>query len=276
MKKKIFIGVLLLLFAGCLLNSGCHSRKPDNASEAQEQAAELTPKDWFDKAAAPSEKGDYEAAIDAYDEVLELDPLYTSAYYFRGHMWEEKGDLDNAIEDYTKVIEINPNLEKAYLDRATAWGRKGEYDKAIEDLNKALELNPNQSMVYDTRGNAWQMKGEYDKAIDDYVKALELNPNLFVPYNNLAWLLATCSDARYRSGEKAVELALKAAELNPDITTMDTLAAAYAEAGNFEKAVSTMKSIIDLLNQQGRTELLEIYNTHLESYKAGKPWRVER
>ncbi|QTA88804.1 tetratricopeptide repeat protein [Desulfonema magnum] len=273
--RKIVILTLCFLSVICLLvTGGCHSRN-DKTPDEQRTEEKPDPKAWFDKGNVWAEKGDYDQAISAYNKVTEIDPLYTSAYYFRGHVWEEKGKLDKAIKDYSKVLELNPELEKAYHDRGTAWGKKGEYEKAISDFNKALELNPNDGTIYDTRGNAWQMKKEYGKAINDYVKALELNPKLFVPYNNLAWLLATCSDPAYRSGDKAVTLAEKAVELNHDVFTLDTLAAAHAEAGNFDDAVATMEKIIKLLNDRGDTSHLKIYEDHLKSYRNHKPWRIK-
>ncbi|MDM8524263.1 tetratricopeptide repeat protein [Desulfococcaceae bacterium HSG8] len=280
MRKLIIIGTLFFLFAQCFLFTACHSRKDKSLHEEpppdENPAEQVTPKDLFDKGIEWAEKGDYEKALEFFNKVLEEDPEYTSAYYYRGHMWEEKGDLDKAISDYTRILEINPELVKAYHDRGTAWGKKGEYEKAIADLDKALEAEPNEAVLYDTRGNAWQMKGNYDRAINDYVRALELNPSLFVPYNNLAWLLATCSDPAYRSGNKALELAKRAVELNHDVSMLDTLAAAYAEAGKFDDAVETMKKIIRLAKESGKTEHLRIYTEHLESYKARKPWRVKK
>ncbi len=63
-------------------------------------------------------------------------------------------------------------------------------------------------------------------------------------YNNLAWIMATCQDKKYRNGAKAVELAKKAISLSNNIDFLDTLAAAYAEAGNFEKATTIQEEVI--------------------------------
>jgi Flp pilus assembly protein TadD len=85
--------------------------------------------------------------------------------------------------------------------------------KAISDYTKALEINPRDAEAYYNRGIAYGEKGQYDEAISDYNKALEINPISAEAYNNLAWLLATANVTRFRNGEKALKLALKAWQL---------------------------------------------------------------
>ena len=93
-----------------------------------------------------------------------------------------------------------------------------------------------------------------------------------VSYNQLAWLLATCPEARYRDGRHAVELATKACELSEwQYNHVDTLAAAYAEAGDFEQAVRWQQMAIEMASDSGRDD----YRSRLALYKSGKPYREE-
>jgi tetratricopeptide (TPR) repeat protein len=85
--------------------------------------------------------------------------------------------------------------------------------------------------------------------------------------------MATCPDGRYRDGKRAVELAEKAVALRDDANFLDTLAAAYAEAGRFQEAIKTQERAITKLKQEGETKDLPEFEKHLSSYKAGKPWR---
>lgn len=289
------------MFTGCYLWNG-------KSSEDGKPSDQPTPTIWFDKGAARAEKGEYDQAITAFNKAVKMDRLYTGAYFYRGQIWEEKGEIDKAISDYTKVLKLNPNLERAYEARGHAWHRKGRFDKAIEDytkvlemnpdhpdiyhnrgsawgkagnydqaiadFNKALELSPNEAALYDNRGSAWRKKGDYGRAIRDYVRALDADPDFAITYNNLAWLLATCPEPKYRNGIKALKLAQKALELTPDASTLDTLAAAYAEAGKFKDAVRVMERILSMVDT-GDTEYEPIYRKHLESYKANTPWRTK-
>jgi len=85
--------------------------------------------------------------------------------------------------------------------------------------------------------------------------------------------MATCPESRYRDGKRAVELAEKAIALKDDANFLDTLAAAYAEAGRFQEAIKTQERAITKLKQEGETQHLSKCEEHLASYKAGKPWR---
>ena len=135
------------------------------------------------------------------------------------------------------------------------------------------------AQAYNNRGLAYVKKGEHDKAIADYGKAIGINPKHARTYNSLAWLLATCPEPKYRNGYKAVDLARKALELEPesDKYFLDTLAAAHAEAGDFEAAISAQEKAIQLLREKGRPDEVEKklseYSKRLEHYKARKPWR---
>ena len=115
---------------------------------------------------------------------------------------------------------------------------KKEMDKAIADSSEAIRLDPRMALAYANRGMAWQKKGQYDKALGDLNEAVRLDPRNALGCNGLAWFRATCPDAKYRDGKQAVELATHACELTgwKAAYELGTLAAAYAEAGDFDAA----------------------------------------
>jgi tetratricopeptide (TPR) repeat protein len=102
---------------------------------------------------------------------------------------------------------------------------------------------------------------------------MRLQPENAKYYNNLAWALATCPDSKYRNGKEAVGNAKKACELDGEKTWqfLGTLAAAYAECGDFEKACETEGKAIDLADEKDKAEC----RSHLELYKQGKPFHEE-
>lgn len=233
----------------------------------------------------------------AADKELLYSPDMEYFYKTRGDSYYAEGNYELAISDYNKVIKLDPKRNDIYFIRAEIYKQQKEYDLALADYNKALDFNPS-PLYYWGRGSVYYMKKQYDSAIKEYIKAIRLNNNFAVAYNSLAWLLATCSDEKYRDGSKAVELAKKAVEwakraghhLALESQMLNTLAAAYAEAGDFDMAVKSQEKAIQLFKEedrsehrdrygkfiplfkeQGRSDNLNEYEKRLESYKRDIP-----
>jgi len=181
---------------------------------------------------------------------------------------------DEAIKAFSKAIEIIPGDYQAYNSRGVAWALKGDFDKAINDYNKALEIRPRYAEAYNNRGYARTQKGELQAALADYSMALEINPQFVDAYNNKAWILATTDDKQLRDGAQALMLAQKAVELDADVASLDTLAAAYAANGNYEAAIETQKKVIQKLIQANQPSEVPRYMPHLNSYRSQQSLRV--
>jgi tetratricopeptide (TPR) repeat protein len=107
-----------------------------------------------------------------------------------------------------------------------------------------------------------------------FTRAVELDPAQGFYHNGLAWLLATCPQAQCRDGKRAVASALKALRFDSAYAAvyLDTLAAAYAEAGSFDEAAALQQVAIDLLKSAGG-KVDGRFHAQLESFRAQKPWR---
>ena len=132
---------------------------------------------------AYSTKGDYDRAIQDYDQAIRLDPN-DIVYDARGDAYKKKRDYDHAIQDFSEAIHLNPNDERAYYDRGEAYISKDDYELAIQDCNEAIRLNSNDAKAYNNRGVAYHRKGDYGRAIQDYNQAIRLNSNLTNGYGN--------------------------------------------------------------------------------------------
>jgi tetratricopeptide (TPR) repeat protein len=252
-------------------------------------------------------KKEYNKAIADYNEAIRLDPKYAVAYINRGNAWNDKKDYDKAIADYDEAIRLDPNHSDAYINRGVVWSNKTDYDKAIADYNEAIRLDPKYAIAFNNRGLAWQNKKDYDKAIADYNEAIRLDPKDIDAYykrglawghkrdyakavanfneairldseyanafNERAWLWATCPDPRFRDGKQAVESAKRACELTKyeKAEWVDTLAAAYAEAGDFARAADWQEKANKTLPEEHRKGGAE----RLNLYKERKPYREE-
>ncbi len=178
---------------------------------------------------------------------------------------------DHAIRVFAEAIRSNPKDADAYFNRGLMWKIKGEHDKAIQDYTAVIQLNPQDPHAHYNRGKAWISKKEYGKAIDDYTATIMHNPRHVAAHNNLALLLATCPEAGYRDGRRAVESATTACKLTDwkNADWIATLAAAYAESGNFPEAIKRQQQALDLMPKVDR----EGHRSLLTLYKQGKPHR---
>jgi len=230
---------------------------------------------YNNRGVAWKKKGEFEKALADFDEAIRLEPKYSFAYYNRGHVQNLQHEYQGAIDDLSRAIELSPNYSPAYHERANAYYGRRDYAKAVEDYDATIGFEPNSALAYNNRGNAWRVQGEYEKAMSDHNRAMELDPDYAGSYNSLAWLLATCPNTQYRNGMAAVAMAQKACELTgeKDANSLGTLAAAYAEAGEFENAVKTQQKAIDLLpTDDGR---LKTAKRHLKRFRERNPYREE-
>ncbi len=253
---------------------------------------------------------DYGNAISDYNEAIRLDPNFARAFNNRGNAWFYKRDYDNAISDYNEAIRLDPRYVEPFNSRGNAFYFKKDYDSAIKDYDQALRLSPGYVKIYNNRGNAWFFKKDYDSAIKDYDQALRLDPGYVNAYGNranafnakkdfnravndfeaalrlpatspifrdYAFFLATCPDANFRDGKKAVALAKQACGMNSDGwqdgRCLSALAAAFAETGNFDEAVRHQQKALADVGIQGAVR--SAYEARVILYQEKKPYRVE-
>jgi DNA-binding helix-hairpin-helix protein with protein kinase domain len=155
---------------------------------------------YYNQGNAYYKLGDYEGAIENFNQALRLNPNDTKAYVNRGNaryeIAQHSGDPDRqykgAIADFNKALFLNPNEVEAYVKRGFVRYTVAQYSKdpdkdykaAIADFNKALGLNPNKVEAYVKRGivryKLAQYSGDSQKdyiaAIKDFDQALSLNP----------------------------------------------------------------------------------------------------
>jgi clan AA aspartic protease (TIGR02281 family) len=185
----------------------------------------------------------------------------------------DRDDPDRAVADYDAAIRSDPRNAAAYFHRGNAWYAKKEYGRAIADYDLSIRIEPGRASALANRGMAKQHTGDLDGAIADWTRAIEIDPGLALAYNQLAWVLATAERPAVRDGRRAVESALKACDLtqwkNPRF--IDTLAAAYARAGNFEEAVKWQRKAMEKPRSANDSEAAQ----RLRLYEESKPWPAD-
>ena len=211
-------------------------------------------------------------AIDDFSESIRLNPKNATTYFERGSIYDAKGEYDNAINDFNEVLQIDPKNIKALLKRGSVYSKEKELDKAINDYNQVLQIDPTNARAYSSRGAVYRKQREFDKAFKDFNDGIRLNPKDGIAFNNFAWFRATCANDSFRNGAEAVELATKACELTQwkSWFCIATLAAANAEAGDFEKAVNYQKQALSMFGATEKNKNDE--QQRLDFYEQKKPY----
>jgi tetratricopeptide (TPR) repeat protein len=151
---------------------------------------------------------------------------------------------------------------------------------AVERFKAELALDPNDPYAYDRMGLWWHWKRQYSEALALYNKAILLDPQLAHALCARASLLATCPDARYRDGPMAVVDATAALRIAKERNKLgsdwehrmylQTLAAAYAEAGDFQSAAATQREALPFsMTRRARSEV----TARLAQYALKQPTR---
>lgn len=224
---------------------------------------------WRKRAHAWKKLGEYDKAIADCNRHIKIHPQEARSYVVRADLWQWKLMQDKAIQDYTKAIEIDPRNTSAYIKRGLAWKIKGELDKTITDYTRAIKLSPKDQWAYCLRAEAREQKGELDKAIRDYQKAIEVFPANTRALNTLAWIYV--SKPEHRNPKEALKLALRAVALDRTAPYLDTLACAYAENGDFQKAVETEREALKLKADPDYRKMIAAFRekmTYLEYQKS--------
>ena len=192
-------------------------------------------------------------------------------FFIRGTIWLDKKQFDRALDDLDEAIGRGCPGAQVFSNRGMAWLAKNDYGQAIADFDEAIRLDPSDGLFFNNRGRARDKQGDYAKASADLREAIRLTPTLPNSYKNLAWLLATCPDPEFRDGRQAVSHAKYALELTGGkmVEWFDILAAAHAEAGDFQAAIDWQTRCVEAAPETMNQELVG----RLATYRSHQPFR---
>jgi protein O-mannosyl-transferase len=221
----------------------------------------------------------------------------------------ERGGLGEAGKHFTRSLELNPNNAQAHRNLGKALTLRGKFSEAEPHFRTALELRPDdtdalaayadglaqtqrhsEALALLSRAGAIKptislrrqlvplllAAGKHAEAIKELREILAQQPDAPEELNNLAWLLATSPAAENRNGPEAVRLAQRAGELTQHQQPMPlgTLAAAYAEAGDFTNAVKTAQLAIDRATVTGEEAFARMNQQLLRLYRTQRPFHM--
>jgi len=214
--------------------------------------------------------GDYQNEERLYRRTIEVRPSNSRARNNLGTILIRQGRASEAEPPLREAIRLNPGYPEAHANLGVSLAVQGRATDALPFFARAVALEPGYGDAWRNYGEALATLGRFREAIPAYQKALESYPDDVRLLSTVAWILATAPDANIRNGTLAIDLAGRAMALSngssPDV--LDTLAAAYAEAGRFSDAVSTGERALALA--QGRQDLAPAVEFRLGLYRSGQ------
>ena len=178
---------------------------------------------------------------------------------------------DDAIGEYSRAIQLDPKWFD-YLGRGVAYKAKGDQTHAIQNFDAGIAVAPTIPALYVYRGAVLSGRGDASGARADFEKVSSLISDSRGGFNRYGWALATSPVAAYRDGPAAIQYATRACELSSwkNANELDTLAAAYAEAGQFKEAIQWQTSAVEV---GGRNIDRDDFQARLAMYQKREPFR---
>ncbi|MEN6458941.1 MAG: tetratricopeptide repeat protein [Thermoguttaceae bacterium] len=217
----------------------------------------------------------YRDPVALYEATLEYNPDCSFVHNNLGNTLAARGRAAEARQHYLKAVQTAPDNAEAHNNLATALARENQLDEAIVEYQRALTLRPRYNNARLRLAYALIASGRASEAEAEFRETLNFDPSHDQALNGLAWLLATNPDASVRNGVNAVQVAERAVRATGgrEPQVLDTLAAAYAEAGRFSEAVAVARKALELATRQNDWALAKELREHLTLFVAGKPYR---
>jgi tetratricopeptide (TPR) repeat protein len=213
-------------------------------------------------------------AQDHFHKALALDPNYATSQYGLGLALWAGGKHGEAIQSFREGVRRWPTDAEAHYNLGAVLERNGQLDEALASYTRAAELNHSYADAYLALGLIHARRGEQTLAIDRFRRVLQLKPDSVQAQTQLAWLLATSSNASLADHRAALSLAEQMATTSsePDASALDVLAAALAANGQFDRAVKTAERMLVALGSDADPRAMAAARDRLALYRLGKAY----
>lgn len=212
-------------------------------------------------------------AVSRLEEAVRLKPDFPAAHNNLGGALAAQRRQGEALSHYLTALQLQPDNARAHNGIATLRMEQGQLPEALVHLGNAIELDPDLAEAHHNIALIRQARGEYADAARHFRDAVRLRPESPQMLADCAWILAAAPDDRVRDSARAIELGEMAAVLTrrADARVLDVLAAAFAEAGRFDQALTTLAEAASLHPPDA---VIQRLRAHQELYKQRRPARI--
>jgi tetratricopeptide (TPR) repeat protein len=264
-----------------VLRGLAHAAKEDYQKAADDftEALKLEPKDDRPlalRAATYQTMRSYDKAIEDFSELIKRKPNEIDPLCSRGMCYLQASNEKKAFEDFDKAVSLEPRNAIPRQIRGSAHAEAGRKTEALTDYKEAITLDPNNPATYLFRAHVYVIENQMEDAVADFEEALRRAPDFSGAANDYAWTLATNPNDKVRDGRKAIKYAKDACHQTDykHAPTIDTLAASFAEAGEWEDAVKWQEEATKLAKETSPKDVKGM-NERLLLYKEKRPYRED-
>ncbi len=206
-----------------------------------------------------------------FEASVKLKPESSATHYNFATALTLAGRVDDAVRQYGLALQIRPEYALAHNNLGSVLLRLGNSAEALQHFREALRLDPANAGAHYNVGSLLRARGRFSEALGPFREAVRLKPDWLPAVTSLAWLLATVPDAALRDANQAIRLAERGVDLSGrgDPVALDVLAAAYAAAGDFDRAVATAQAALEL--KPADPDATEIHQRQ-DLYRQRKPY----
>jgi superkiller protein 3 len=176
-----------------------------------------------------------------------LAPRDADAWSNLGGALRHSKDLSGAIEAFKKAIALDKRDPVAWYNLGVTLAAGKDFPGAISAYKEAIAIDSQYVNVWIGLGKALSHSKDLPGATEAYKKAIAIDPQCAAAHNGLAWVLATCSEVRFRDPTRAVALARNAVKLEPkNPEYANTLGVAHYRAGDWKAAIDALEKAVEV------------------------------
>ncbi len=219
--------------------------------------------------------GYWKDSLTLFSHAVAAERQGAAAHFQLATALSENHRFDEAIFHYRKALAMNPGAVGVRANLAMTYLEAGRPKEALHLLKGAVARAPGDAGLQTNLATALLQTGDAAAAVSHYEKALALNADLIPALYNLARVYAVSPNPRLRNGKRGVVLAERLCDRTGrrQPVFLDILAAAYAEAGRFDRAADTAGRALQLANRQHFKKLAADLEKRLSKYRRHVPDR---